>query len=139
MPHARALKPLLYTLPDEGGNGLPQLCGGHCQCGHVFFPMQTYGCEKCGSTGDALRPTLLPAQGTLVASARVLLHARKDRQPPFVVVSVRLDDGPVVRTLLAEDSEAVLPVGAAMHARLVEVGRAESGEPIVDLRFVQAH
>jgi len=56
-----------------------------------------------------------------------------------VVVSVRLDDGPVVRTLLAEDSEAVLPVGAAMHARLVEVGRAESGEPIVDLRFVQAH
>jgi uncharacterized protein len=138
MSKVQALKPALYSVPDEGPSAAPQLHGGRCSCGYVFFPHQTYGCEKCGKTGDALSPALLPARGTLVASARVLMHARKDRQPPFVVVSVQLDDGPVVRTLLADDTDAVLPIGTPMLARLIEVGRAESGEPIVDLRFALA-
>ena len=132
----QALKPDLYSQPDSGT--APLLHGGRCRCGHVFFPMQAYGCEKCGAIGDALSPAALPARGTLVASARVLLHARKDREPPFVVVSVRLDDGPVVRTLLAGDSQETLPIGASMAGRLAEVGRSEAGEPLVDLRFALA-
>ncbi len=133
----KALKPELYLLP-EGGVGLARLKGGRCACGHVFFPMQTYGCEVCGRTGDALEPTLLEGRGSLVASARVLLHAAKDRRTPFVVASIRLVDGPVVRTLLAEDRTERLPVGTPMQTCVVEVGRTESDEAIVDLRFTPA-
>lgn len=130
----QALKPDLYTV--TAGSVAPQLRGGRCGCGHVFFPMQTYGCERCGRSGEALKPALLDGTGTLVASARVLLHAGKSRVAPFVVVSVKLDAGPVVRTLLADDREAPLPIGSRLAARLVEVGQAETGrEAVVDLRF----
>lgn len=129
----QALKPDLYTVPAD--TVLPQLRGGRCTCGYVFFPMQTYGCERCGRTGEALTPALLDGAGALVASARVLLHAGKSRVAPFVVVSVKLDAGPVVRTLLAEDREAPLPIGTRLVARLVEVGSGEAGEVMADLRF----
>lgn len=131
----QALKPELYTVPTAGSDGIAQLRGGRCACGHVFFPMQTYGCEVCGRTGDDLQPALLDGRGTLVASARVLLHAAKDRQTPFVVASIRLKDGPVVRTLLAEDSTQRMPIGTPLQTRLVKVGRTETGEALVDLRF----
>lgn len=133
---AQALKPSLYTVPTDARTP-PALLGGRCRCGHVFFPMQTYGCEKCGATGDALQPAALPATGTLVASSRVLLHARKDREPPYVVVSVRLDDGPVVRTLLDEDTTETIAIGSALRGRLMEVARTEAGTPVVDLRFAR--
>lgn len=131
----QALKPELYTVPTEGSDALAQLRGGRCACGHVFFPMQTYGCEVCGRTGDALQPALLDGRGTLVASARVLLHAAKDRQAPFVIASIKLADGPVVRTLLAEDSTERMPIGTPLQTCLVEVGRTDSGQALVDLRF----
>jgi uncharacterized OB-fold protein len=124
------LKPELYTVPADG---LPALRGGRCTCGHVFFPMQTYGCEACGATGDALMPTLLAGKGRLVASARVMLHARKDREPPFTVVTVRLDDGPVLRTLLDGNPDAPLPVGQPLRATLAEVTGPNG--PALDLRF----
>lgn len=134
----KALKSELYALP-EGGADLARLKGGRCACGHVFFPMQTYGCEVCGRTGEALEPMLLEGRGSLVASARVLLHAGKDRKTPFVVASIRLVDGPVVRTLLAEDRSERLAVGTAMQTCVVEVGRTETDEAIVDLRFTPAN
>lgn len=130
------LKPGLYAASTAAGEP-PVLRGGRCACGYVFFPMQTYGCEKCGST--ELVPVDLAGRGRLVASARVLLHARPDRQPPFVVISVRLDDGPVVRTLLAQDTEKVLAADTPMTASLVQVATTESGEPVADLRFSPAH
>lgn len=122
------LKPDLYAArPDR-----PALCGGACgSCGYVFFPMQAYGCERCGSLD--LAPRALSGAGSLMASARVHLHAGKGRQAPFTVVSVRLDDGPVVRTLAA--GEAALAPGQRMVATLEPVTDAE-GEPRLDLRFV---
>ncbi len=124
------LKPELYTLP---AHGQPALRGGRCTCGHVFFPMQTYGCEACGATGEALAPALLSGRGRLVASARVMLHARKDREPPFTVVTVKLDDGPVLRTLLDCNPDAPLPVGQPLCATLTEV-TGPAGQAL-DLRF----
>ncbi|MFJ4293175.1 Zn-ribbon domain-containing OB-fold protein [Cupriavidus sp. NPDC089707] len=126
-----ALKPSLYTVPEFG---TPQLRGGRCACGHIFFPMQAYGCERCGQAGDALTPMLLAGRGRLVASARVQMHARKDREVPFTVLSVALDDGPVVRTLLGAGSEAPLVAGQPMFATLEEVPQADGGAQL-DLRF----
>jgi hypothetical protein len=99
--------------------------------------VQTYGCERCGGYGEALTPCLLSASGTLLAEAVVHLHADKSRPAPFTVVKVALDDGPVVRSLLADDSDRVSP-GGRTTAKLVPVRQSETGETVHDLRFTAA-
>ncbi|HEX4183678.1 MAG TPA: zinc ribbon domain-containing protein [Caulobacteraceae bacterium] len=129
------LKPALYR--EQGADrapGHPALLGGQCEaCGYVFFPLQSYGCERCGSTD--LAPKALSGVGRLLASARVHLHAGKGREAPFTVVSIALDDGPIVRTLLVEDAGELRP-GARMVTTLVPVADAE-GASRRDLRFVE--
>jgi uncharacterized OB-fold protein len=122
------LKPGLYR---EAAAGPPVLLGGKCPCGHVFFPMQAYGCEVCGR--QDLTPRTLVGAGRLIASARVHLFAGKGREAPFTVASIQLDDGPVVRTLIVEEASSLAP-GQRMAARLVPVAGPE-GEPRLDLRF----
>lgn len=127
------LKPDLY---EAGGTASapdhPALNGGACQaCGHVFFPLQAYGCERCGSVD--LAPRKLGGSGALTASARVHLHAGKGREAPFTVVAVRLDDGPVVRTLAGDD--APLAVGQRMVTALLPA-TGPDGERCLDLRFI---
>lgn len=135
------LKPDLYgpAADDaaESKKSPPVLHGGECSCGAVFFPLQAYGCEVCGRHGADLRPRDLAGRGALIAAAVVHIHQGRPgpggapaRQAPFVVGSIALDDGPVVRTLL-DVTEAPAP-GSRMEARLVEIG----GEtPTLDLRF----
>ncbi|WP_143278851.1 hypothetical protein [Bradyrhizobium sp. C9] len=131
----KLLKPALYSVEAHDGSGATaRLKGGRCRCGYVFFPMQTYGCERCGSHGGALTPCELSANGTLLAEATVHLHADKNRPAPFTIVKVALDDGPVIRTLLADGSAAVAP-GQRVTGRLAAVGQSESGETVLDLRF----
>ena len=130
------LKPALYGLPADPPEK-PHLHGGRCRCGYVFFPMQTYGCEMCGRHGEALTSCQLAGRGTLLAEAVVHLHADKSRAAPFTVVKIQLDDGPVVRSLLATQSAAVLP-GQRLVATLETVDRTSVGEPILDLRFTSA-
>jgi len=138
MPGSKLLKHRLYSSRASAPmQSSPVLHGGRCRCGHVFFPMQTYGCERCGSHGDALTSCLLSTSGTLLAEAAVHLHADKQRPAPFTIVKIVLDDGPVVRSLLAEDSITVSP-GQRMTAKLVPVGQSETSETILDLRFTAA-
>lgn len=130
------LKPALYRVegsvaqPDH-----PALLGGVCACGYVFFPLQHYGCERCG--GLDLQPKVLSGAGELLASARVHLFPGKGREAPFTVGSIRLDDGPVVRTLL-EVEKADLRTGTRMATCLVEVLDLEA-LPRLDLRFAPKH
>ncbi|WP_420966322.1 Zn-ribbon domain-containing OB-fold protein [Bradyrhizobium sp. B120] len=131
----KLLKPGRYSAaPHDQAGATVRLKGGRCHCGYVFFPMQTYGCERCGSHGDALTPCELLAKGTLLAEATVHLHADKNRPAPFTIVKVALDDGPVIRTLLADDSAPVAP-GQRVTGRLAAIGQNESGETVLDLRF----
>lgn len=140
------LKPSLYAtdgtaaVPDH-----PSLKGGKCaSCGYVFFPFQAYGCEVCGQSGAALQPLALSGAGTLIASAKVHIHsprapAEKDVKPlaaPFTIGSIKLDDGPTVRTLLVDIDESSLKPGQRMVTKLVSVG--SDARPIVDLRFTAA-
>ena len=91
----------MSNLISAGEDGPPRLAGGRCRaCGYVFFPLQRYGCERCGSHGDAIAPEALPAEGIVESAAMVHLHAAPERPVPFVVVSVRLDNGPAVRALI---------------------------------------
>jgi uncharacterized OB-fold protein len=129
------LKPGLYStagtqaLPDR-----PALLGGQCSCGYVFFPMQRYGCEQCGRHGDALKAQALSGRGVLLATAVVHIHGDKQRPSPFTIGKIALDDGPVVRTLIADSPSEIAP-GQPMVAVLLPVGKTEGGQQIVDLRF----
>jgi uncharacterized protein len=125
------LKPSLYTQSDAG----PQLLGGVCRCGHVFYPMQTFGCEKCGAFGDALTPKALRARGTLITASVVQLHHDTRRPTPFAIGAILLDDGPVVRTLLSDVSLAV-QLQARVRGEFVHVTQAD-GAPMLDLRFTK--
>ncbi|MDB5482876.1 MAG: hypothetical protein JWO83_3929 [Caulobacteraceae bacterium] len=127
------LKPTLYRRAGSAARPEPPaLLGGACACGHVFFPLQSYGCERCGGTD--LQPRALTGAGRLLASARVHLHAGKGREAPFTVGSIRLEDGPIIRTLI-EGGETRLHPGAAMVAVLAPVTDPQ-GSARLDLRFM---
>jgi len=134
MAQTALLKPTLYRAEGSDRDpGHPALLGGECgACGYVFFPLQAYGCERCGSV--VLEPAVLTGAGRLLASARVHIHPGKGREAPFTVGSVALDDGPIVRTLV-EDGGAALHPSARVVTTLVPVADAQ-GEPRLDLRFV---
>lgn len=141
------LKPELYAVAgSDAVPAAPALKGGKCRaCGYVFFPLQAYGCEVCGATGDDLQPQALSGTGTLIAFARVHMHTPrlppkdtgvKPHAAPFTIGSIRLDDGPTVRTLLVDVDEAALKPGQRMVTRLVGVGSGD--REIADLRFTAA-
>jgi uncharacterized OB-fold protein len=126
------LKPALYReAGSEAAPDHPALLGEVCACGYVFFPLQPYGCERCGSLD--LAPRALSGTGRLLASARVHLHGGKGREAPFTVAAVALDDGPIVRTLIVGD-EPPLHAGDRMVTLLAPVLDAD-GAPRLDLRF----
>ena len=127
------LKPGLYRAEGSAARpDQPALLGGVCaSCGYVFFPLQRYGCERCG--GLDLKPKALSGAGMLLASARVHLHPGKGREAPFTVGAIALDDGPIVRTLI-EASDADPRPGARMVSVLAAVADLD-GAPRLDLRF----
>lgn len=95
----KLLEPALYRPNGPIAHGVNcSLLGGRCrECSYVVFPMQRYGCEQCGATGDALEDCELSGAGVLVSSATVHMHCSERRQVPFIIGAVRLND---VRALL---------------------------------------
>lgn len=127
------LKPTLYRAAGTAqAPNRPALLGGVCDAGHVFFPLQRYGCERCGSLD--LQPKALSGVGRLLASARVHLHVGKTREAPFTVASIQLEDGPIVRTLIEAGDGETLAAGTPMATTLVAVVDAD-GRDCLDLRF----
>jgi hypothetical protein len=95
------------------------LLGMSCAaCGHVAFPRQHYGCEKCGAAGDALRDMELESTGTLASYATVHMHQAKTMAAPFVIGEITLDAGPTVRATMVEATDADMEIGARVVGRL---------------------
>jgi uncharacterized OB-fold protein len=115
------------ALPDT-----PALVGGKCaSCGHIFFPFQSYGCEKCGS--HELASIQLSGCGKLICSAQVHMSANPAFPSPYVVGSIQTDDGAVVRAVLSVGADADLVPGTPMVTELVPETRPEQGA--YDIRF----
>lgn len=124
--------PLLFqtegtaTLPDR-----PALCGGRCgACGLVFFPMQYFGCERCGDVASLL-PVPLNGRGRLLNAVKVHWHAGPGRSAPFWVGSILTEDGAFVRAVLDVDDDRQPAGGCIVTARLVQ--RCDDGG--TDLHF----
>lgn len=108
----------------------PFLKGVRCvACNEVAFPPQHYGCERCGS-GD-LADLELAAQGVVLGSSQVHIHAQPEPAVPFTVVEVRLDAGPVVRALLDVGHESGDWHGRRVHGVL----RQRPDSAVMEFRF----
>lgn len=113
----------------------PALCGGRCmECGRTMFPLQSYGCESCGSTDT--EPFALSGRGQLVASAGVFIAAGPHHPAPFTIGSIAQEDGVKVRAILDVAPGTRLAPGTIMVARLVPETRPDRGA--FDLRFTPA-
>ncbi|MHA6626457.1 Zn-ribbon domain-containing OB-fold protein [Pseudonocardia sichuanensis] len=76
--------------------------GVRCRrCGRVAVPVQGFGCEQCGASGTDLAETALDGRGRVLAAVVVHEHPQPDVPTPAVIASVLLDEGPVLRALLA--------------------------------------
>ena len=130
-------KPELYSPAhehDAAPGAAALLHGMRCTCGHVAFPPQQYGCERCGRHGDDLRPVSLSGRGRLLASSVVHMHAAAYPVAPFTVVEVELEEGVVTRGLLAGDQAGGAKPGALLRSVLQAEPAADGGE-VLDLRF----
>lgn len=110
----------------------PVLYGGICVCGHIFFPFQTYGCERCGSL--ELQQRALPGCGRLIAAVTVYVGPSSRYAAPYVVASIQLDSGPLI-TAIAEATGA-LPDNARVKAVLKRLVGPEA-LPSTILQFVE--
>jgi hypothetical protein len=140
LPRSGALMNPELSHPDlyRSGNGdSVLLLGMTCaQCGHVAFPRQHYGCEKCGAVGDALRDVELDSTGTLASYATVHMHQAKTIAAPFVIGEICLDAGPTVRATMAEATDADMEIGSRVAGRLFPApSSADSPSNKVELRF----
>ena len=115
----------------------PTLNGVHCRaCGYVFFPPQWYGCEVCGAGIEQLEAKALAGHGKLSSFATVHLHQGKGIEAPFTVGVIVLDDGPAIRAVLTEKTDAGLKIGDNMRAVLVAAAD-DAGALVKELRFAK--
>lgn len=129
-------KPELYGVADGAEptpGAIAVLRGMRCTCGHVAFPAQSYGCERCGRQGADLSPVTLSGRGRLLSSSRVHMHAAAYPKAPFTVVEVELDEGVAARALLADGMPETLEPGMPVHAVLQAESSGEAST--LDLRF----
>jgi len=116
--------------------GMVNLLGMTCQrCGHVAFPRQRNGCEKCGATDADLRDEELVCRGTLVSYATVHIHQAKTIAAPFVIGEVKLDRGPTLRATMVEAVDASLRIGAPVVGTLFPAPSSPDAPPRLELRF----
>lgn len=113
---AQSAEPTLYTVDDAGH---PALFGVRDSAGHIGFPYQTYGSELTGDHGPNLTRVPLSGQGTITATATV--HHSGDIPTPFTVASILLDEGPLIRAVLAPETRPAM-AGDRVHARTVADG-----------------
>lgn len=78
---------------------VPEIVGGRCaHCGLVYFPFQSYGCDRCGTAGAGLIELALMCEGVLECS--VAYDPPADEGGRVQIGEVRLDAGPLIRALV---------------------------------------
>jgi uncharacterized protein len=100
-----------------------ELTASRCpRCGLLAVPPEPFGCERCGTPAAQLSPAAVSSAGVVIGHAVVHEHARAEPPTPFMVVEVRLDDGPVVRSLLRGAGPGDVDLGDRVEG-VTEAGR----------------
>jgi len=116
--------PALYEKQADGAIALHATRCAHD--GLVSFPPERYGCRRCGARGDALRPMTLAARGAVSDLVVVHRHRGPGPEAPFAIGGIRLDDGVVIRALVAQGA------GVGTRVRAVQI---EDAAGVPWLRF----
>lgn len=121
-------EPDLYDVDDDG---VPTLFGLCDSTGFVSFPFQEYGSEYNGDHGD--RVARIELCGTGVVSAITPIHSHLDPKvvTPYLLASIVLEEGPMVRSVLVDAPQA--QIGTRVRAITVPVARGDG--QVAELRF----
>lgn len=113
----------------------PILIGSRCgACGRVSFPRLSIGCDSCGAPEDRLERSELTATGVVHSVATVHLHQGKP-EAPFSVAEIRLDDGPLIRGMVAPEASG-LRVGDRVSGAWQVILVDDQGNEVVEPAFV---
>lgn len=129
----KSAEPQLYSVDDAGA---PTLHGMRDTSGYVSFPAQSYGSERTGDHGSQLQTVALSGLGTVRATAAVQMYHGDDITTPFTVASIALDEGPLVRGVLADPDG----IGVGSRVRAITVACPADGETsdtTAELRFAR--
>lgn len=89
----------IFVIPEAAGQA-PYLVGNRCRrCGNLFFPPRAV-CPAC-LRDDTLEPHPMGSQGTLETFS-IVFQAPPGFEAPYLLGFIRLDEGPVIFSLLAD-------------------------------------
>lgn len=125
---AVSAEPDLYDVDDDGA---PRLFGLRDSTGFVSYPFQEHGSENNGDHGERLRRVPLAGTGTIAAVTEIHLAPNRHVSAPYTLASVVLDEGPMVRSVLIDASDA--GIGTRVRAVTVPIERGDG--PVAELRF----
>jgi uncharacterized OB-fold protein len=125
--------PGLYSADGDA----PVLIGSRCaRCGQVSFPPLAIGCDVCGAAESFLEPATLEARGVVHSLATVHLH-HGEPAAPFDVAEIQLDDGPLIRGMVADEALG-LRIGDRVSAVWLVTNVDDDGAETVEPRFTGA-
>lgn len=104
--------PVFTRRTPAGVQDHPALLGRRCRCGQLFVPSGEGRCETCGAAAVELPVEAIPGRGVLKSFE--ISGPRSER----VIVTICLNNGPVIKVLLREQASRELHVGQPMQSAL---------------------
>ena len=127
------LRPGMFRMPEKPGEP-PRLLGTRCRaCGELFAAKRAF-CAHCSS--PEMEEVLLSATGVI----RTYTIVRQQPPgsliaPPYVIASVRLDDGVNVQSLLTDIDPEKAHIDLPVEIVLKAVKQDEAGNDLVATFF----
>jgi len=130
---AIAIRGAAFTIPASASER-PQLRGTVCPACGARFPGRRAICLACGRRG--LDDCLLSPFGSIWTFT--IVHQKPPGaivEPPYAIAQVKLDDGPVVLSVVTGVPLAEVRVGLPVEMALYDTGREEEGSRVYAFAF----
>ncbi len=123
----------MFRMPEAAGEP-PRLLGTRCaDCGELFAAKRAY-CANC--SGPRMEEVLLSTTGVVRTFTIVRQQPPGSLMvPPYVIASVRLDDGVNVQSLLADIDPEQVRIDMPVEIVLKAVKQDEAGNDLVATFF----
>jgi len=130
------LKEGLFKLPSSPSQE-SHLIGSKCRtCGETFFPKRVY-CAHC--TGKNLEEVALSTKGKIhTFTISRVVPPGSIMQPPYAIAQVKLLEGVLVTSVLADCDLEALDIGIDVEMVIEKVMENEEGSEIMAFKFKPA-